>query len=65
MQAARERKAAKTQEGKREYRGGDKREYRGGKPAGDKRFSGDKRSQRAQRFSNSKPNFKPRKRNED
>ena len=63
MQAARERKAAKPQEGKREFRGGDKREFRGGKPAGDKRFSGDKRSQRAQRFS--KPNPKNRRRNED
>jgi putative N6-adenine-specific DNA methylase len=57
MQAARERKA-RPQGDKREYRGGDKREFRG-KPAGDKR------GQRAQRFSNSKPNFKPRKRNED
>ena len=57
MQAARERKA-RTQGDKREHRGGDKREFRG-KPAGDKR------GQRAQRFSNSKSNFKPRKRNED
>ena len=59
MQAARERKASRPQGEKREYRGGDKRDFRGGKPAGDKR------GQRAQRFSNSKPNFKPRKRNED
>ena len=49
MQAARERKAARPQGEKREYRG-EKREFRGGKPQGDKRFAGDKRSQRAQRF---------------
>ena len=48
MQAARERKARPA---------GEKREFRGGKPAGDKR------AQRAQRFS--KPNPKNRKRNED
>ena len=49
MQAARERKAARPQGEKRENRG-EKREFRGGKPQGDKRFAGDKRSQRAQRF---------------
>ena len=62
MQAARERKAMRPQGEKREYRGGDKREFRGGKPAGDKR------SQRAQRFSGNKPGFnKPKggKRRED
>ena len=59
MQAARERKAARPQGEKREYRGEKRDNFRGGKP------QGDKRSQRAQRFSNSKPNFKPRKRNED
>ena len=60
MQAARERKAGKPHDGgKREYRGdGAKREFRGGKPAGDKR------SQRAQRFSKPNPN-KSRRRNEE
>ena len=59
MQAARERKEARPTGEKREFRG-EKRDFRGGKPAGDKR------SQRAQRFSrNNKSNFKPRKRNED
>ena len=59
MQAARERKAARPQGEKREFRG-EKRDFRGGKPAGDKR------SQRAQRFAgNNKSNFKPRRRNED
>ena len=65
MQAARERKAARPQGEKREFRGekrdgfrGDKRDgFRGGKP------QGDKRAQRAQRFS--KPNNKTRKHNED
>ena len=42
MQAARERKARPQ---------GEKRDFRGGKP------TGDKRSQRAQRFSGSKPGF--------
>ena len=58
MQAARERKASRPQGEKREFKG-EKREFRGGKPASDKR------GQRAQRFSNNKPNFKPRRRNED
>ena len=50
LQAARERKA-RPQGEKREFRGGEKRDFRGGKPAGDKR------SQRAQRFSGGKPGF--------
>ena len=50
LQAARERKA-RPQGEKRELRGGEKRDFRGGKPAGDKR------SQRAQRFSGGKPGF--------
>ena len=48
LQAARERKA-RPQGEKREFRGGEKRDFRGGKPAGDKR------GQRAQRFSGGKP----------
>ena len=60
MQAARERKAARPTGEKREFRGDKKRDFRGGKP------TGDKRSQRAQRFAgNNKSNFKSRKRNED
>ena len=55
MQAARERKA-RAQSEKREYRGGDKRDSRGGKP------TNDKRSQRAQRFSNNKSGFNKRNR---
>ncbi|MBR5846426.1 MAG: methyltransferase [Bacteroidaceae bacterium] len=50
LQAARERKA-RPQGEKREFRGGEKRDFRGGKPAGDKR------GQRAQRFSGGKPGF--------
>ena len=50
MRAARERKAARPQGEKREFKG-EKRDFRSGKPAGDKR------SQRAQRFSGSKPAF--------
>jgi putative N6-adenine-specific DNA methylase len=50
MQAARERKAARPQGEKREFRS-EKRDFRGGKP------TGDKRSQRAQRFAGSKPGF--------
>ena len=50
LQAARERKA-RPQAEKREFRGGEKRDFRGGKPAGDKR------SQRAQRFSGGKTGF--------
>ena len=50
LQAARERKA-RPQGEKREFRSGEKRDFRGGKPAGDKR------GQRAQRFSGGKPGF--------
>ena len=48
MRAARDRKAAREQSEKREFRGG-KPDFRGGKPAGDKR------AQRVQRFAGGKP----------